>query len=226
MEGTFKYEVIPVLDPQGNLVSMKKEGTIDLSKFKGDSAELKNWSYIIFDTYMKINWSFDYYNLDDDKEIKRVEFAFKPITGGGTTATSIRIEKDSFNGSFEEIINFEGAIYKNNIYIVEIIGYKGASIDTLDTAHPVHLGNRMVYTSGIFNQYYGTVKDFTNKGFRDELPEVMWIPGGSGTVSPQTSVNQIAFKKSLEVKVTPSIKVTKTTQGNNVTVTNPLGTIT
>jgi len=129
MDGIFEYTIIPRLDPQGNLISMTKSGSIDLSKFKSDSADLRNWSYLVLDSYMKINWSFDYYNLDDDKEIRKVQFKFKPITNP-TGSINIDIEKDSFNGSFEEIINFDNGIHKNDIYVVEIVGFKGSSIDT------------------------------------------------------------------------------------------------
>lgn len=216
MSGTYTQDFIPILN-QGNLISMKKSVSIDLSKFKKDTYELKNWSYFVTDSYVKINWSFDYYTLDQGKEVNKITFCFHPISSIGSASYTYDIEKESYNGSFEEIINFSDSFTKNNIYLVKIKG-------KVSNNEEIHLGNRLIYTSGIFNDYYGRVKDFTNKGFADDLPEVMWNPG-SDVLDTDDPWNN-SYRKDLTIKIIPDIEVTNNSEENNVSIENPNGQIT
>lgn len=205
----YTQNFIPVLS-YGNLISMKKSVSIDLSKFKQDKYELSDWSYYITDSYAKVNWSFDNYTLDDNKQVTKIEFKFHDISNISSVSYTYEIEKENYSGSFEDIINFNEGFTKNNIYLVKVTG-------TLSDNSPKHIGNRLIYTSGIFNEYYGKVKDFTNKGFRKDLPEVMWRPRVS---TPDTQWDY-AFRKELVIKIKPTIEVTN--DGNNITIQNPSG---
>jgi len=80
MSGTYNYNLAPEISPQGIMKSMAKSGTIDFSKFKNDEAEIKDWSYFITDNYIKLNWSFDYYSLDADKQVQVVYFEFYELS--------------------------------------------------------------------------------------------------------------------------------------------------
>lgn len=217
MQGKLAYTVNPYLYPQGNLITMQKKGTIDLSKFKSDTKDLTNWSYLILDNYIKINWSFDYYNLDSSTEFKQIDFTFYDIINPNNYVYKVEIVKDSFNGSFEEIINFNEHLQRNRIYVVRITAYKADNNGNPDSQQNVHIGNRLLYTSKIFNNYYGTVKDFTNKGFAEESPSAIWYPQGD----PNNDYWKMPFKKTIGINLNSSVKVNKGT--TSVNLTDPTG---
>ena len=173
MSGTYNYNLAPEISPQGIMKSMAKSGTIDFSKFKNDEAEIKDWSYFITDNYIKLNWSFDYYSLDADKQVQVVYFEFYELSNASVPIYVHEIIQDNFNGSFEEIIDFDNNIKRNNIYIVKV-GYKtGPDAQNL-SQDIIYKIKRVLYTTPLLNKFYGKVNDFTNAGIAAAEPELAY----------------------------------------------------
>lgn len=163
IDAVYSYKFCPELNPQGILTSMTKEGTIDFSKFKNDEAEIRDWSYFVTDNYIKLNWSFDYYSLDEDKQVQAVYFEFYELNNPGTPIRTEELIKDNFNGSFEEIIDFDNLLKKNNIYVVKV-GYKTGTDYQNMSQNITYKLKRVLYTTPLLNKFYGKVNDFTNEG--------------------------------------------------------------
>lgn len=195
MSGTYTYNFCPELNPQGILISMAKTGTIDFSKFKNEKAEIKDWSYYIADNYIKLNWSFDYYSLDSTSQVQAVIFDFYGLDNTEVAITSQEIIKDSFNGSFEEVISFDDKIKRNEIYVVKVSYKVGVDYTTASTSDKVF--KRVLYTSGILNQYYGKVKDFVNSKI---------IEAGADSVTISSQNYPVLGEAKIHLEVIPEIK--------------------
>lgn len=50
---------------------MAKSGTIDFDAIRTNSEVLGEWRFYVTDTYLKIGWGYDYYNLNEDSDIER-----------------------------------------------------------------------------------------------------------------------------------------------------------
>lgn len=211
---TLPYSFCPEIEPQGIMKSMSKSGYIDFSKFKGDRLDIKDWSYFITDNYIKLNWSLDYYALDDDKQIQVVYFNFYSLENTSVPIYTEELIKENFNGSFEEIIGFDDIIKRNNIYIVKILYKLGDSYDTAQATQDSGF-KRVIYTSGLLNEYYGKVKDFTNKGFNDAN-----IQTNMGTTNIYYSGVEIG-EVTLDIKITPTIENVNANDYRPITITDP-----
>ena len=161
--GTTSYKIMPAC-PYGVLERMSKSGTIDFDAIRTNSELLSEWRFYVTDTYLKIGWGYDYYNLNEDSDIDKIEFTFISLTNSGNVTNlndvgslvgdySYVISKEYYNGSFEEIIPFDNnTIQKNWIYIIRIDRYVNGV--------KKNIGYKLVYTSGYFNDSYEEVSDF------------------------------------------------------------------
>lgn len=158
--GKQTYKILPVC-PYGALERMAKIGTIDFDAIRTNSEVLGEWRFYVTDTYLKIGWGYDYYNLNEDSNITKIEFTFIDINDSAEakSAATLKgdyvytISKEYYNGSFEEIIPFgDSTIRKSWIYIVRIDRYVG---DTKKT-----VGYELVYTGSYFNDSFEETPDF------------------------------------------------------------------
>lgn len=158
--GKTQYKIMPAC-PYGVLERMAKSGTIDFDAIRTNSEVLGEWRFFVTDTYLKIGWGYDYYNLNEDSDIEKIEFTFISLTESGNAANvanlngsyKYAISKEYYNGSFEEIIPFDDStIQKNWIYIVRIDRYVAGVKKTV--------GYKLIYTGGYFNEFYEEIPDF------------------------------------------------------------------
>ena len=158
--GKTQYKIMPAC-PYGVLERMAKSGTIDFDAIRTNSEVLGEWRFYVTDTYLKIGWGYDYYNLNEDSDIEKIEFTFISLTDSANAASAetlngnykYAISKEYYNGSFEEIIPFDDStIQKNWIYIVRIDRYVAGVKKTV--------GYKLVYTGGYFNDFYEEIPDF------------------------------------------------------------------
>lgn len=158
--GRTQYKIMPAC-PYGVLERMAKSGTIDFDAIRTNSEVLGEWRFFVTDTYLKIGWGYDYYNLNEDSDIEKIEFTFISLTKSteANNADNLNgdykytISKEYYNGSFEEIIPFDDStIQKNWIYIVRIDRYVAGVKKTV--------GYKLIYTGGYFNEFYEEIPDF------------------------------------------------------------------
>lgn len=157
----YTYSIIPVC-PYGALPRMVKSGIIDFNDIRNNSQRFGEWRFYITDTYLKIGWGYDYYNLNEDSDIERIDFVFinlndSAMANRGSSLTgdyTYSIAKEYYNGSFEEIIPFsDSTIQKNWVYIVRIDRYVQGIKQVI--------GYKTLYTGSYFNEYYASIQDFT-----------------------------------------------------------------
>lgn len=162
--GTQEYKIMPVC-PYGVLERMMKSGIINFDTIRTNSESLSEWRFYITDTYLKIGWGYDYYNINDNSDIEKIIFRFIDINnsseaqevlkvgGNFTTYYTYEISKEYYNGSFEEIIPFNNnTIRKNWVYIVRI--------ERVVNGETTIIGFKLIYTGGYFNQFYEQSQDF------------------------------------------------------------------
>lgn len=68
--GKTQYKIMPAC-PYGVLERMAKSGTIDFDAIRTNSEVLGEWRFYVTDTYLKIGWGYDYYNLNEDSDIEK-----------------------------------------------------------------------------------------------------------------------------------------------------------
>lgn len=162
------YKIKPVC-PYGVLDRMVKNGTINFSDIKNNKEVLNEWRFYITDTYVKIGWGYDYYNLDESINIEKIVINFIDINHSDSASSITQIgnqvsdnipvsyahviTKDYYNGSFEEIIPFT-RINKNWVYLIRIDRYINGT--------PYVVDYRLLYTGAYFNDFYAAIPDFNN----------------------------------------------------------------
>ena len=189
--GTQEYTIIPVC-PYGALERMAKNGIINFDTIRTNSESLSEWRFYVTDTYLKVGWGYDYYNINDNSDIEKIIFRFVDINnsneaqevlkvdGNFSTYYTYEISKEYYNGSFEEIIPFnDNTIRKNWIYIVRI--------ERVVNGETSIIGFKLIYTGGYFNQFYEEYQDFNKQ-----------LPSGSS----RSKIN-IALKNSISTSVVP-----------------------
>lgn len=145
----------------GVLDRLKKIINIDFSTIKPNAENSQEWRYYITDTYVKIGWSYDYYNVDINQQVSKIVFTFIDFTKSDsnledlTNEYSVDIIKEYYNGSFEEVFSFNERLKKNWIYIVRIDRY----INNEKSETPYY---RLLYTGTLFNQYYSSELNYNN----------------------------------------------------------------
>lgn len=169
-----EYAISPV-SIYGVLDRLKKTGTIDFSLIKPNQESSLEWRYYVTDSYLKIGWSYDYYNVDFSQYVNKIRFTFIDFQKSDDstpldelTGYSVDITKDYYNGSFEEVFSFgTSGIMKNYIYIVRIDRYivnsNGEEIKQTDPFY------RLLYTGTLFNDQYGLETNFNNLSSRQEI---------------------------------------------------------
>ena len=159
--GKQSYKIMPVC-PYGVLERLAKSGTIDFDAIRANAESLSEWRFYVTDTYLKIGWGYDYYNMNENSDISKIEFTFISVTNSADAANvknlggeyKYTITKEYYSGSFEEIIPFdEKTIRKNWVYIVRVDRYVGST--------KKDIGYKLVYTGGYFNERYGDTPEFT-----------------------------------------------------------------
>lgn len=153
-----QYNISPA-SIYGILNRLAKKGIINFANIKPNEESSSEWRYFITDTYIKIGWSYDYYNMDQTSFVNKIEFTFidfinSSINEDPNNMEGVKLEliKDYYNGSFEEIVPFTN-LKKNWIYIVRIDRY----INNEKRKTPFY---RLLYTGTLFNKYYSSVFNF------------------------------------------------------------------
>ena len=163
LEGTSSTKITKEISPAsiyGVLDRLKKSITIDFSTIKPNTENSSEWRYYITDTYIKIGWNYDYYNVDVNQQVDKIVFTFIDFTQSNQELSnlsgySVDIIKEYYNGSFEEIFSFSNNLKKNWIYIVRIDRY----INGEKSKTPYY---RLLYTGTLFNQYYSSVLNYND----------------------------------------------------------------
>lgn len=159
--GTVSYKISPV-SPYGVLERMAKSGIIDFDAIRNNQESFNEWRFYVTDTYIKIGWGYDFYNMDDSKDIDKIQFVFMrlssvpedPATEGGVYTYTMA--KEYYNGSFEEVIPFtSNKIDKDEIYVVRVERYFRDGDKKI-------IGYKLLYTGTYFNQFYEEISDFTS----------------------------------------------------------------
>lgn len=167
-----EYAISPV-SIYGVLDRLKKTGVIDFSLIKPNQESSTEWRYYVTDSYLKIGWSYDYYNVDSSQYVSKVQFTFidfkesgSEIPLGEMPGYTVDITKDYYNGSFEEVFSFgSSGIRKNYIYIVRIDRYIMNSEGKEEKQTPFY---RLLYTGSLFNKYYSTETNYNNLESEEE----------------------------------------------------------
>lgn len=176
-----EYAISPV-SVYGVLDRLKKTGSIDFSLIKPNQESSTEWRFYITDSYLKIGWSYDYYNVDSSQYVSKIQFTFidfqksddeTPLSS--LSGYSVDITKDYFNGSFEEVFSFgTSGIMKNYIYIVRIDRYiVNSEGEEVKQPNPYY---RLLYTGSLFNEYYSLETNFNNLSSRDEVTKPKVLP--------------------------------------------------
>lgn len=192
--GKIPYKIMPV-SPYGVLERMAKSGTIDFDAIRTNSEILGEWRFYVTDTYLKIGWGYDYYNLNENSDIGRISFTFINVTDSSnavsasslTGAYTYTIAKEYYNGSFEEIIPFNDLTIKRNwVYIVRIDRYVNGVKKTI--------GYRLVYTGNYFNNSYEEIQDFNSGLASGASRQEILLPLKneiSSTIQPTTILHEL-----------------------------------
>lgn len=169
-----EYAISPV-SIYGVLERLKKTGTIDFSLIKPNQESSLEWRYYVTDSYLKIGWSYDYYNVDSSQYVNKIRFTFIDFQKSDDstpldelTGYSVDITKDYYNGSFEEVFSFgTSGIMKNYIYIVRIDRYiVNSNGEEIKQPNPFY---RLLYTGTLFNDQYGLETNFNNLSSKQEI---------------------------------------------------------
>ena len=150
--GKTKLVIYPNV-PFGIIKRMGRTMTVDFDKIRKNQDEFSEWRFFVTDTYMKIGWAYDFYNLDGSKEIDYIRMYFHKLENGYTSTKEdlphIDIQRESYNGNFEDYIDYKqiGLQYKN-IYITEIVKkFKNEENEEI-------IGFKMLYLSKLYNEQY------------------------------------------------------------------------
>lgn len=199
-EGVLAYSIYPKLDDQGIIQRFKRSGKINFNKIKQSQDDFHEWRYFVTDDYIKIGWAYEFYNLDESKQIEYIEIAFydyecpskyNPGGEGDAPVDKLIITKDYYSGNFEEIIRREdSALCTGRIYIVEFRR-------KITGENPVIITDKMLYCSTLYNKYYNSLY---NNASDLEITEFH----GLGTQPAQLDLNtELEYQKSgvTQVKV-------------------------
>lgn len=153
--GTESFTIYPAV-PFGYIERMKKNITINFDKVKQNKDDFGEWRFYVTETYVKIGWSYDFYNLEGNKEIEYIKMYFHKLEDGydRSKAKQVVFQKESYNGNFEDYINIQdtGLTYMN-VYIVEIVKKLNNESESI-------IAFKMLYLSPLYNsQYNGLYKN-------------------------------------------------------------------
>ena len=137
--------------PFGIVQRMGRTVKIDFEKIRRNQDDFGEWRFFVTEEYVKIGWSYDFYNLDGSKEIEYIRMYFHQLENGYDRDTAPRIEfqREYYNGNFEDYITYKdiGLRYRH-IYIVEIVKkFKDQEDEEIITF-------KMLYLSKLYNSEY------------------------------------------------------------------------
>lgn len=167
-EGPNSITIYPALS-FGYIERMKKNITINFDKIRKNKDDFGEWRFYVTETYVKIGWSYDFYNLEGDKEIEYIKMYFHKLEDGypqtaeaRRNVKSVVFQKESYNGNFEDYINIQdtGLTYMN-IYIVEIVKKLTNESESI-------IAFKMLYLSPLYNSQYNGFYKNNSIGQQDE----------------------------------------------------------
>lgn len=148
--GSVSFDLYPNV-PFGVVKKMKRPFTVNFDRIRRGGSDFGEWRFYVTPTYVKIGWSFDYYDLSGQSSIQYVQMKFFKIQDQNEDepAAVVTFQKENYNGNFEDYINYKdtGLVYRN-IYVVKII----AHVRNAD----VILGYRLLYLSTLYNDEYNS----------------------------------------------------------------------
>lgn len=166
--GKSQYAVSPV-SIYGVLKRLKKTGIIDFDNIRPNQEISDEWRYYITNDYIKIGWSYDYFNTNSDQYLTKIRFTFIDFSTNLQDLSKTDIDnkssyyvdliKDYYNGSFEEVFSFDDNLKKNYIYIVRIDRFINNNGIEEKKSDPFY---RLLYTGTYFNDYYSTELNYNN----------------------------------------------------------------
>ena len=205
------YSILPIHYIEGNdafsygaLERLRKKGIIDIDSLRKNKDSLGSWSYYVGDTTLTIDWSYDYFDVNQ-REIESMRFQFIPLNGidilnkyskeesstinidtirtaiDKYEGINIPISEPSYNGDFETIIPIGGnnQLKKDYIYVCRA-DKKYVGEDEWKRG----IFYKFVYTSTFFNTF--TSEDIA--GFVNNRPVVeIEVNGKFETTSTATS---------------------------------------
>lgn len=147
--------------PYGKIDRMKRSFTIDYNKIRRGESTFHEWRFFVTENYIKIGWAYEYYNLNEDKNIDQILMKFYDLwdsnpedakTGSNPTDT-LYIKKDYYSGNFEDYLRFDAhpGIKHKHIYIVRI--------EKEIKGQPSLIGWQMLYVSPLYNSQYNGLYD-------------------------------------------------------------------
>lgn len=136
--------------PFGIIQRMGRSIDLDFNKIRRNQDDFGEWRFFVTDTYVKIGWAYDFYNLDGSKKIEYIRMYFHKLEDGynRSKAKQIDFQRESYNGNFEDYINYaDVGLQYRRIYIVEIVKKLiGESEQIIDF--------KMLYLSKLYNSSY------------------------------------------------------------------------
>lgn len=194
--------------PFGIIQRMGRSVSINFDKIRKTQDEFGEWRFFVTEKYVKIGWSYDFYNLDGSKQIEYIRMYFHkledgPNPGEGVTVPYIDFQKESYNGNFEEYINYSdiGLAYKH-VYIVEIVRkLTGDKEQTIDF--------KMLYLSTLYNDKYNGF--FVNNS--------IGLAGEDAQENSQSLEYEPVPNQSIDIKLSPSLETELI--GSNATINCP-----
>ena len=193
--------------PFGIIKRMGRKVKVDFDKIRKSQDDFGEWRFFVTDSYMKIGWSYDFYNLDGSKEIEYIRMYFHPLENGYKSTDKeelahIDFQRESYNGNFEDYVDYKqiGLLYKH-IYITEIVKkFKDENEEKI-------IAFKMLYLSKLYNDQYNGF--YENKAIglsgengktQEKIPEFKALP---------TQAALISFKDESEIRLEDSITEVK-----------------
>lgn len=199
--GTKNFIIYPNV-PFGIIKRMGRAVKVDFDKIRSNQDEFGEWRFFVTEKYVKIGWSYDYYNLDGSKELEYIRMYFHPLEQGYTMINKedlphVEFQREYYSGNFEDYINYQdvGLTYRR-IYIAEIVKkFKGENEkeETIDF--------KMLYLSKLYNDKYNGFYDNKSIGLFAE---------DSDTKLEFNKTNNAAIPVTLETKSTFNLKSSMT----------------
>ena len=136
---------------------LEKTGTVDFEQLRKNNDKVTGWSQYVTDSFVTINWSYDYFSLDTTQSISKMTFEFIDLQKAGTTEyaqwsetdvgyTKFEFTKDVYSGSFEDSFAFnEGNFRYGGIYVCLVKRWIGDKPTIVHTAY--------VYNTPLFNTW-------------------------------------------------------------------------
>lgn len=182
--------------PFGIIKRMGRRINVDFDKIKNSQDDFNEWRFFVTDKYIKIGWAYDFYNLDESKELEYIKMYFHKLQDGydRSKAKSIEFQKEYYSGNFEDYINYSDIdiVYKN-IYIVEVVK------KFTDSQDEQIICFKMLYLSPLYNSKYN---GFYNNQSAQETDDIEFtkIASTSTDLDLESSININLVNSKVRVK--------------------------